>query len=174
MAEEKEIDVFQMYIEELEKVDPCTPEEEEKLLTDLAEGKKDASRRLVEGKLKDALKIAAEYRDRGLPMNDLVQEASMALLLTANEYTGGDFKGQMERRIREAVEEALKLQDTEDKIEEEVTARVNVLKDISASMAKELGREATVEELAERMKLSTDEISDIMKITLDAMSVVGN
>ena len=31
MAEEKEIDVFQMYIEELEKVDPCTPEEEEKL-----------------------------------------------------------------------------------------------------------------------------------------------
>ena len=41
-------------------------------------------------------------------------------------------------------------------------------------MAKELGREATVEELAERMKLSVDEIRDIMKITLDAMSVVGN
>ena len=80
----------------------------------------------------------------------------MALLLTANEYAGGDFKAQMEKRIREAVEDALKLQDTEDKIEEEVTARVNVLKDISASMAKELGREATVEELAERMKLSVD------------------
>ena len=80
----------------------------------------------------------------------------------------------MEKRIREAVEDALKLQDTEDKIEEEVTARVNVLKDISASMAKELGREATVEELAERIKLSADETRDMMKITLDAMSVVGN
>ena len=174
MAEEKEIDVFQMYIEELKAVAPCTPEEEDRLLAEIASGKKESASRLVEGKLQDALKIAAEYRDRGLPMNDLVQEASMALLLAAGEYTGGDFKAQMEKRIRQAVEEALKLQDTEDKIEEEVTARVNVLKDISASMAKELGREATVEELAERMKLSVDEIKDIMKVTLDAMSVVGN
>ena len=98
----------------------------------------------------------------------------MALLLAANEYTGGDFHVLMERRIRQVVEEALQLQDTEVKIEEEMTARVNVLKDISASMAVELGREATVEELAERMKMTVDEVKDIMKLTLDAMSVVGN
>lgn len=174
MSEEKEIDVFQMYIEELEQVAPCTKEEEEALLAKLAAGKKEAAGRLVEGKLKDALRIAAEYREKGLPMNDLVQEASMALLLAANEYTGGDFHVLMERRIRQAVEEALRLQDTETKIEEEMTARVNVLKDISASMAGELGREATVEELAERMKMTVDEVKDIMKLTLDAMSVVGN
>ena len=40
-------------------------------------------------------------------------------------------------------------------------------------MAKELGREATVEELARRMELTADEIKDIMKVTLDAMSVLG-
>lgn len=38
-------------------------------------------------------------------------------------------------------------------------------------MAKELGREATVEELAAKMKMTEDEIRDIMKVTLDAVNV---
>lgn len=71
------------------------------------------------------------------------------------------------------IEDALELQNTEYKVEEEMLARVNVLKDISAGMAEELGREATVEELAERMKMTEQEIKDIMKLTLDAMSVSG-
>ena len=50
---------------------------------------------------------------------------------------------------------------------------VNVLKDISAAMAQELGREATAAELAERMRMTEEEIRDIMKLTLDAMSVSG-
>ncbi len=39
--------------------------------------------------------------------------------------------------------------------------------------AQEMGREATVEELAARMKMTEEEIKDIMKLTLDAMSVSG-
>ena len=38
-------------------------------------------------------------------------------------------------------------------------------------MSDELGREATLEELAGNMKMTTEEIKDIMKVTLDAMSV---
>ena len=40
-------------------------------------------------------------------------------------------------------------------------------------MEKELGREATVEELAEKMKMTPEEIKDIMKMTLDAISTIG-
>ena len=75
--------------------------------------------------------------------------------------------------MRAAIEDALQIQNRETKIEEEMAARVNVLKDISASMARELGREATLAELAERMKMSEDEIRDIMKLTMDAMKVSG-
>ena len=52
-------------------------------------------------------------------------------------------------------------------------ARVNVMKDISQTMAEELGREATVEELAERLKMTVEEVKDIMKLTLDAMTLNG-
>ena len=151
-------DFYQLYLEELKLVPPCSPEEEERLLDEI---------------LGRAVRMAEEYRDRGLSMNDLVQEANIALLLTAQEYKGGDFDSQSEERIRRMIEDALELQNTEYKVEEEMLARVNVLKDISAGMAEELGREATVEELAERMKMTEQEIKDIMKLTLDAMSVSG-
>ena len=63
--------------------------------------------------------------------------------MTGFRIRGGNFRAQAEERIREALETALDIQDTEQKIEEEMLARVNVLKDISAQMAEELGREAT-------------------------------
>lgn len=190
-------DFYQMYLEDLETVPPCTAEEQAALLEAAAKGDAEAKNRLVEGNLRKAASYAEEYRDRGLPMGDLIQEANVALLLLAGEIAGGSGDGDfgdggsgrgdfgeggsdsgafdraMERRVREAIEAALEQQDTEAKVEEEIAARVNVLKDISASMAEELGREATVEELAERMKMTADEIKDIMKLTLDAMSVTG-
>ncbi len=48
---------------------------------------------------------------------------------------------------------------------------MNVLQTVSQRMAQELGREATVEELAEKMKMTTDQVKSIMKETLDAMSI---
>lgn len=171
-------DFYKMYLEDLETVPPCTAEEQAALLAAAAKGDAEAKNRLVEGNLRKAASYAEAYRDKGLPMGDLIQEANVALLLLAGEVAGGafgsgDFDRVMERRVREAIEAALEQQDTEAKVEEEIAARVNVLKDISASMAEELGREATVEELAERMKMTSDEIKDIMKLTLDAMSVTG-
>ena len=67
---------------------------------------------------------------------------------------------------------AVESQSLERRTAEKMVDRVNRLKDISAEMAEELGREATVEELARRMELTGDEIRDVMKVTLDAMSVV--
>ena len=153
-------DFYQMYQDEMDCIVPCTAQEMEELSEELLNGSETARKRLVEGCLFLAAEIAEEYQNKGLSAGDLVQEANMALLILASEYGGGSFR-------------ALELQDTECRIEEEMLARVNVLKDISASMAEELGREATVEELAARMKMTEEEIKDIMKLTLDAMSVSG-
>jgi len=38
-------------------------------------------------------------------------------------------------------------------------------------MAEELGREAKLSELAERMKMTEDEVREIMKVTMDALSM---
>ena len=81
-------DFYQLYLEELKLVPPCSPEEEERLLDEILAGSQSAVKRLVEGKLGRAVRMAEEYRERGLSMNDLVQEANIALLLTAQNTRG--------------------------------------------------------------------------------------
>ena len=178
-------DFYQMYLEELEAVAEAGPEEERILLERLAAGEAGAAGRLIEGNLKRVLEYAKAYDGRGLPVNDLVQEANMALTALAAEWGGlqaeGDgaggktagesFQEILRRRVRESIEAALEEQKREAEIEENVTARVNVLQEVSRVMAAELGREATVDELAEKMKMTAEEIRDIMKITLDAVNV---
>lgn len=164
-------DFYQMYLEELEVVAEAGPEEELSLLERLAAGDVSARERLIEGNLKRVLEYAKEYDGRGLPMGDLVQEGNMALTALAMEYESGVFQELLRERVRACIEAALEEQRMEAEIEENVAARVNVLQEVSRVMAKELGREATVEELAAKMKMTEDEIRDIMKVTLDAVNV---
>ena len=164
-------DFYQMYLEELEAVAEAGPEEELSLLERLAAGDVSARERLIEGNLKRVLEYAKEYDGRGLPMGDLVQEGNMALTALAMEYESGAFQELLRERVRACIEAALEEQRMEAEIEENVAARVNVLQEVSRVMAKELGREATVEELAAKMKMTEDEIRDIMKVTVDAVNV---
>ena len=169
-------DFYQMYLEELEALTEVGAEEEKNLLARLSGGDGDAGKRLIEGNLKKALALAKEYDGKGLPMNDLVQEANMALTALVMELGDGGspemgFEELLEKRVRESLQAAVDEQQRESEIEENVTARVNVLQEVSRVMAGELGREATVDELAQKMKMTADEIRDIMKITLDAVHV---
>lgn len=164
-------DFYQMYLDELNEIPACSKEEEQSLLKRLSAGDLSAKARLIEGTLHMTAALAGTYADRGLPMGDLVQEANMALMMTVDTWKEGAFWPQVEQAVKAALEAAIDEQKHAANVEEEMLARVNVLKDISQSMAEELGREATVEELAERMKMTPDEIRAIMKLTLDAMSV---
>ena len=166
-------DYFQIYLEELEAVLPFGEGEEEELLRLASLRDEQARSRLIEGKLRTALAWAREYEGKGLPAADLVQEANMALILCTQAYEGGDFDALLREAVVRRIEEAIEVQKAEHAVEEEMAARVNVLKDISQMMAEELGREATVEELAAKMKMTEEEIKVIMKLTLDALSVSG-
>lgn len=166
-------DFYQLYLEELESITPYSEEEGERLAVCSLEGDKAARKRLIEGSLHRALDCAKEYDSQGLMIGDLIQEANMGLTLAAGSYEGGSWYEYSGLMIRRAVEDALEEQGFEAKAEEEVLARVNVLKKVAQIMAEELEREATVAELAGRMKMTEEEIRDIMKVTLNALSVSG-
>ena len=165
---------YEMYLEEMGSITPLTEQEKKVLLNETARGDAGARSRLVEGSLKHVLDLVSGYEGRELPMSDIVQEANTALMLAAIEYDESEaWDGLVERRVREAVELALQEQKAEAEMEETMAARVNVLQTVSQMMAKELGREATLQELAAKMKMTEDEIKDIMKLALDALTVNG-
>ena len=164
-------DIYRVYMEEIAAIPPCSEEENEKLLGEIRSGNKAARERLIEGNLKNALFFVQDYINKGVPMADLIQEASMELMMLADEVFEGSFEKLLESRIRVRMEEIINDQKKETDIEEEMLARVNVLQEVSKSMAEELGREAKLSELAERMKMTEDEVREIMKVTMDALSM---
>lgn len=164
-------DAYQMYLDEMKEIAACTAEEEQLLLAQVLQGSQEAKKRLLEGTLGYAAELAGKYQDRGLSAGDLVQEANMALVMALEQYGGGDFRELVRRQVEQALDAALELQQHEKTAQEELLARVNVLQVVSKKMAEELGREASVEELAEKMKMTEDEIRIILKEAINAMSV---
>ena len=164
-------DIYRVYMEEIAAIPPCSEAENAKLLGEIRNGNKAARERLIEGNLKNALFFVQDYINKGVPMADLIQEASMELMMLADEGFEGSFEKLLESRIRVRMEEIINDQKKEADIEEEMLDRVNVLQEVSKSMAEELGREAKLSELAERMKMTEDEVREIMKVTMDALSM---
>ncbi len=126
--------------------------------------------RLIEGNLKIALEMVQEFLNRGIPAGDLVQEANMALVMAVGEYEEGNFEDYLRNQIRESLLAVVDEQSKEQNVAQELVNRVNRLKDISQEMAEELGREAKVEELAQRMGMTNDEVKEVMKITMEAVN----
>jgi len=164
-------DIYKVYMEELAAIQPCTPAENAELLGKVKAGVAGARERLIEGNLRNALMHVQGYINRGVPMADLIQEASMELMMLVDEEFDGGFEKLLESRIRVRLEEVIREQTSENNIEEEMLARVNVLQEVSKELAERFGREPKLEELAEYMKMTEDEVREIMKVTMDALSL---
>ena len=164
-------DIYRVYMEELAAIPPCTAAENEELLGKVKAGVAGARERLIEGNLRNALMYVQNYINRGVPMADLIQEASMELMMLVDDAFEGSFEKLLESRIRVRMEEVISEQTSASNIEEEVLARVYVLQEVSKELAERFGREPKLEELAEYMKMTEDEVREIMKVTMDALSL---
>ena len=63
-------DIYQVYMEELAVIPPCTEEENRELLKRVKAGEREAKNRLVEGNLKKALFFIQDYLNRGVESRD--------------------------------------------------------------------------------------------------------
>ena len=162
---------YSLYLKELEAILPYTDKEEEILLNKRKAGDMSAVKRLIEGNLSKVLCLVKAYEGQGISVEDLVQEGNMALTIAISEFQDGDFGLFLEKQITMALAKAIETQKLMNNTEEEILAKINVLQRISTMMAEELGREATLTELAEKMKMPEEEIRRIMKLTVDAITV---
>lgn len=164
-------DSYQVYLDEISRMHACTEAEAQKLLAAVRLKEAGAREQLLEGMLRYVVELAGEYKNQGMLMADLVQEANLALLMAVDEYETGSFHELVRQRAAALMEAALGEQKQQKEVQEELLARINVLQKVSKVLAEELDREPTVGELAEKMKMTEDEIRMIMKETLNAMSV---
>ena len=162
---------YRMYLEELEGVRQLGAGEAEALAAAAAGGDRTARNRLAEGYLRRVVELAREYAGRGVLMSDLIQEGNMALLMAVDTFGGGDFGVHITREICTAMDAAIAEQTGQDDTGSYLAAQANAMMKATEELVEELGREATLKEVADRMKLSEDMARDIMKISMDALSL---
>lgn len=166
-------DFLGMYLEELADIEKISTQEEERLFLEAAAGDALAKSALVKQYLETVYELAMTYVASELPIEDLVQEGNVGLLLTlenlqpkANleEYRQTVFAG-----IQSAMEEAAELsQDTKD-MDEEIAGRVNHLNEAILNLEEDLGHKVSEEELSAYLEMPLEEIRDILRMAGDQM-----
>ena len=167
-------DPVRLYLKEIGKVPLLTNDREKVLAEQMMEGNEDAKNELVEANLRLVVSIAKRYVGRGMYFLDLIQEGNLGLMKAVEkfDYTKGyKFSTYATWWIRQAITRAIADQARTIRIPVHMVETIHKVSRYSRQMLQELGREATAEEIGEKMGMSAEKVREIMKIAQDPVSL---
>ena len=167
-------DPVRMYLKEIGRVPLLSAEEEKELAERMAEGDEEAKTKLVEANLRLVVSIAKRYVGKGMFFLDLIQEGNIGLMKAVEKFDyekGFKFSTYATWWIRQAITRAIADQARTIRIPVHMVETIHKVSRYSRQMLQELGREATAEEIGEKMGISAEKVREIMKIAQDPVSL---
>ncbi|MBO4212764.1 MAG: RNA polymerase sigma factor RpoD, partial [Clostridia bacterium] len=167
-------DPVRMYLKEIGKVPLLDSEEEKELSKRMSEGDEEAKNKLVEANLRLVVSIAKRYVGKGMFFLDLIQEGNLGLMKAVEKFDyskGFKFSTYATWWIRQAITRAIADQARTIRIPVHMVETIHKVSSYSRQMLQELGREATAEEIGEKMGVSAEKVREIMKIAQDPVSL---
>jgi len=172
-------DPVRMYLKEIGRV-PLLTAERERELAEIMSGdydddtKQKAKNELVEANLRLVVSIAKRYVGKGMFFLDLIQEGNLGLMKAVDKFDynrGYKFSTYATWWIRQAITRAIADQARTIRIPVHMVETIHKVSRYSRQMLQELGREATADEIGEKMGMSADKVREIMKIAQDPVSL---
>jgi len=134
----------------------------------------EAKSEMVKANLRLVISIARRYINRGLQFLDLIQEGNIGLMKAVDKFEyqqGYKFGTYATWWIRQAVTRAIADQARTIRIPVHMIEIINKLNRTSRALVQQMGREPTLEEIAEKMGMSLDKVQKISKITKKPISL---
>ena len=172
-------DPVRMYLKEIGRVPLLTADRERELAEIMTncedEAKKElAKQELVEANLRLVVSIAKRYVGKGMFFLDLIQEGNLGLMKAVDKFDyskGYKFSTYATWWIRQAITRAIADQARTIRIPVHMVETIHKVSRYSRQMLQELGREATADEIGEKMGMSPEKVREIMKIAQDPVSL---
>ncbi len=178
-----ELLIIQNKIREITEETGLPTNEYKKVVDIVKKGERESSKakqEMIRSNLRLVIAYSKKYNNRGLAFLDLVQEGNIGLMKAVDKFEyrrGFKFSTYATWWIRQSITRAIADQARTIRIPVHMIERIHKLYKISREMLHETGREATAEELADKVMMSVKKVRQILKVAKNPVSLdspVGN
>ena len=162
------------YFAEIREYPLLTKEEEMSLARHVKRGRSGALNELIESNLSFVVKVASEYRNLGLPFEDLLNEGNIGLIEAAHRYDaskGTKFITYAIWWIRKSILKALSEHSNLVRVPHYQMKKVREIRDAENSLRRSLGRAPKREEISERLSKTISKIDQVLQFNLREVSI---
>jgi RNA polymerase primary sigma factor len=166
--------VLSRYFSEIREYPLLTKEEELRLAENVRNGCKESLNELIESNLSFVVKVASEYRNIGLPFEDLLNEGNLGLIEAANRYDaskGTKFITYAIWWIRKSILKALSEHSTLVRVPNYQMKKIREIRETESHLRRTLGRKPRRSEISERMNKNLAKIDQVLQFTMREMSL---
>jgi len=162
------------YLREISAYPLIAREEEITLAIRIKQADPEALDKLVRSNLRFVVSVAKKYQNQGVSLSDLINEGNLGLIRAAHKFDetkGIKFISYAVWWIRQAILQALAEQSRIVRVPLNRAGTLHRIGKRSSALQQELGREPTVEEIAEGMDISEEEVAKTLSISQSHLSL---
>ncbi|MFQ5876260.1 MAG: RNA polymerase sigma factor RpoD/SigA [Acidobacteriota bacterium] len=163
------------YLQEISQFPLLSKEEEHAIASKMRRAGGEISYHdLVQSNLSFVVKIASEYRNMGLPFEDLLNEGNIGLIEAAHHFDPGrgtKFITYAIWWIRKSILKALSQHAAMVRIPNYQLKKVRTVRNTGRMLSRELGREAEREEISKELRVTIAKIDEILQMKMREMSL---
>ncbi|HEX5002253.1 MAG TPA: RNA polymerase sigma factor RpoD/SigA [Bacteroidia bacterium] len=164
----RESQSLEKYLQEIGREDLINAEEEVRLARRIREGDQVALDRLTKANLRFVVSVAKQYQNQGLSLPDLINEGNLGLIKAAkrfDETRGFKFISYAVWWIRQSILQALAEQSRIVRLPLNQVGSLNKISKAFSKLEQEFEREPSSEELATVLEVTSDKITDTMRVS---------
>ena len=168
-------DTTKVYLKQIGAIPLLKPEEEYEAAKRASQGDEEARQLLITSNLRLVVSVAKKYANRGLSMQDLIQEGNMGLMRAVDKFDyskGFRFSTYATWWIRQSMIRAIADQSRGIRLPVHMGEEISRVRRTQKELLQELGREPTSKEIAEHMdKMTPERVDEVLKIAMEPVSL---